>query len=384
MDDGPWSMVKPMDMDSLFPQSYGSSRARFRREVELFRPKWNSSRLESHPLKDFPDLSIDWCWAEPRHKENLVIVSTGEHGIEGYVGSAMLKVFMDEFAPRINPDNTGLLLVHAINPWGMKNHYRVNPNNVDLNRNFIYDGKYSPEINPDYDLFWEFLNPQQPVLTLNGEALPFLVKVIKNMISSGRARLQTALLLGQHRHANGTYFGGKEVQEETLVLMDLYRTAIREYQNFYQIDIHTGFGPRYQMTVLVSPLDTITSEEAIRRYNYPLVQKVDANEFYAISGDMGEYVYRLRDAEFPGKNVYAGGFEFGTFGDSLPALIRSMRISILENQLRHHGAISPQAREQIQQEYEELFFPAEEKWREKAIADGRQAFEGILKAYGVL
>jgi hypothetical protein len=371
-------------MDPLYPQSYDSSRTRFLRDVELLRSKWHSSRLESHPLQNLPDLSIDWLWAEPRIKENLVLISTAEHGIEGYVGSAMLKVFMDEFAPRINPENTGLLLVHAINPWGMKNHSRVNPYKVDLNRNFVFDGKYKLSINLDYDMIKEFLNPQRPVRTLRAEALPFLAKVILNMLNPGRKLVQTATLLGQHRHPKGTYFGGTEPQEETLVLMDLYRTAIREYQNFYQLDIHTGYGPRYQMTVLVSPLDTITSEEAIRRYNYPLVQKVDANEFYAISGDMGEYIYRLRDAEFPGKNVYAGGFEFGTFGESLPALIRSLRITILENQLRHYGAVSPKAEQDIRVEYEELFFPAEEKWRAKALADGRQAFEGILTAYGIL
>jgi hypothetical protein len=371
-------------MDSLFPQSFASSRARFIRDVELLRPKWHSSRLESHPLQNHPDLSIDWFWAEPRLKENLVMISTAEHGIEGYVGSAMLKIFMDEFAQRLNPENTGLLLVHTINPWGMKNHTRVNPCKVDLNRNFILDGKYKSSINLDYDLINNFLNPQRPVRTLRNEALPFLAKVILNMLNPGRKLVQTASLLGQHRHPNGIYFGGKEAQEETLVLMDLYRTAIRDYQNFYQVDIHTGYGPRYQMTVLVPPLDTITSEEAVRRYGYPLVQKVNADEFYAISGDMGEYVYRLRDADFPGRNVFAGGFEFGTFGDSLPALIRSLRITVLENQLRHYGAVSSKAEQDIRKEYEELFFPAEEKWREKALADGRQAFEGILSAYGLI
>ena len=84
-------------MDSLFPDSYEASRARFLQDVELVRAKWTASRLESHPLKDFPDLSTDWLWAEPRIKEKLVIVSTAEHGIEGYVGSAMMKIFMDEF-----------------------------------------------------------------------------------------------------------------------------------------------------------------------------------------------------------------------------------------------------------------------------------------------
>src|SRR6266545_2018645 len=95
-------------MDSPFPESYEESRARFLQDVEPQRAKWISSRLKTHPLKNFPDLSIDWLWAEPRTKKNLVMISTAEHGIEGYVGSAMLKVFMDEFAPRLDPENTGL------------------------------------------------------------------------------------------------------------------------------------------------------------------------------------------------------------------------------------------------------------------------------------
>jgi len=371
-------------MDSLFPESYEASHARFLRDVGLLRPKWPSSRLESHQLKDHPDLSIDWFWAESKIKENLVIVSTGEHGIEGYVGSAMLKIFMDEFAPRINVENTGLLLVHAINPWGMRNHFRVNQNNVDLNRNFVFNVNFDPKINPDYDLMENFLNPQRPVRTLKEETLRFITKVIKNMIFPGRARVQAASLLGQHRHSTGIYFGGKELQEETAVLMGLYRTALTDYQNFIQVDMHTGFGPRYQMTVIIPPLDPVTSTEAEKKFKYPLIQKIDADEFYAISGDMGEYVYRLRDADFPDKNVFTCGFEFGTFGDSLPALIRSLRITILENQLRQYGAVSPKAEAQIRTEYEELFFPSKQKWREKAIADCRQAYNGILSAYKVL
>lgn len=371
-------------MDSLFPESYEASRTRFLRDVELLRPKWPSARLESHSLKGHPTLSIDWFWAEPRLKENLVMISIAEHGIEGYVGSAMLKLFVDEFAPRLNPENTGLLLIHAINPWGMKNHYRVNQNNVDLNRNFVFDGNFSPTINPDYDLIEKFLNPQSPVRGLTVEALPFIAKVIKNMVSPGRARVQAASLLGQHRHPKGIYFGGKELQEETTVLMNLYRTTLADYQNLIQVDMHTGYGPRYQMTVIVPPVDPTPSAETVNKFKYPLIQKIDADEFYAINGDMGEYVYRLRDAEFPDKRVFACGFEFGTFGDSLSALIRSLMITVLENQLRQYGAVSPKAEAQIRAEYEELFFPSETKWREKAIADCRQALDGILKAYGLL
>jgi hypothetical protein len=214
--------------------------------------------------------------------------------------------------------------------------------------------------------------------------MPFLAKVLKNIISPGRARVQAASLLGQHRHPNGIYFGGAQWEEETTVLMNLYRIALTEYRNFIQMDMHTGYGPRRQMTVIIPPLDLTPSAEAVEKFKYPLIQKIDADEFYAISGDMGEYVYRLRDAEFPGKQVFACGFEFGTFGDSLPALIRSLRITVLENQLRHHGAVSPKAEAQVRAEYGELFFPSEAAWREKALSDCRQALQGILTAHGVL
>lgn len=371
-------------MDSLFPESYEASRARFLRDVNLLRPIWPSTRLETYPLKNFPDLSIDWLWAEPHSKENLVMISTAEHGIEGYVGSAMLKLFMDEFAPRLDPENTGLLLVHAINPWGMKHHKRVNPDHVDLNRNFVFDGNFSPAINPAYDVLMDFLSPKRPVRAMNAEALPFYANVLRYMISPGRAKVQEASLLGQHRHPQGIYYGGTEYQEETILLMELYRKGLAEYQNFIQVDIHTGYGPRYQMTIIVPPLDPTPSSEARRKFQYPLVQKIDANEFYAISGDMGEYVYRLRDAEFPEKKAFACGFEFGTYGDALPALLRSLHVTILENQLRHYGADTPQAEAQIRAAYEELFLPSENRWREKAISDCRQAYTGILAASSLL
>jgi hypothetical protein len=150
------------------------------------------------------------------------------------------------------------------------------------------------------------------------------------------------------------------------------------------MDMHTGYGPRYQMSVIVPPLDPSSSEELSRRFNYPLVQKINAEEFYAISGDMGEYYYRLRDRDFPDKRLFACGFEFGTFGDSLPARIRSLRAMVFENQLHWHGARDEKTAKRIREEFEELYFPAETKWREKALMDGRQAFEGILRAHQLL
>lgn len=371
-------------MDSLYPSSYDSSRARFSRDVERIRPLWPFSRFESHPLANHPDLSIDWLWAEPRVRKNLVIVSTAEHGIEGYVGSAMLKLFMDEFAPRLKPENTGLLLIHAINPWGMKHRRKVNKDGVDLNRNFVCDGNFDPAINPEFHRVKEFINPQRQLGNIPLENLKFGVKVIKHIFTAGIPTITTAALLGQHHTPNGFYYGGTSHQEETRVAMELYRQALEQYDSVIQMDMHTGYGPRTQMSVVMSPLDPMTSDEVARKFNYPLVLKINAEEFYAISGDMAEYYYKLRNESFPEKQLFACGFEFGTFGASLPARIRSLRAMIFENQLHWHGAKNERIAEKVRREFQELYFPEETQWREKAIRDCRQAFEGILSAYKLI
>jgi hypothetical protein len=371
-------------MNLYFPDSYEDSRARFLQSLSPIQQKWHSTQLEAHPLKDHPDLTIDWLWAHAKEKKTLLIISTAEHGIEGYVGAAMLKLFIEEFTPRLNPENTGLLLIHGLNPWGMKHHRKVNKHNVDLNRNFVFDGIFDPAINPEFLRVADFINPQRRLESFSLENIRFWGNVVKHIFISGIPTITTAALLGQHHTPYGFYHGGTDYQESTRVAMNLYRRALAEYDSVIQIDIHTGYGPRDQMSIIVPPLDSHTSEELSEKFNYPLVQKINAEEFYAISGDMGEYYYRLRDRDFPAKRLFACGFEFGTFGDSLLARIRSLRAMVFENQLHWQGAQNEQIAEQVRQEFKELYFPQETKWSEKALEDGRQAFDGILRAHQLL
>lgn len=365
-------------MDSLFPATYEESRARFIRDFELLRPQWADSRLESYPLKTDPTLSIDYAWAEPRKKKNLVIISTGLHGIEGYVGSAMLKIFMDEFAPRLNPENTGLLLVHAINPWGMKNRRRYNENNADLNRNFIWDENFESKTNLDYEPLRAMLNPAHPIASLFGSDVAFISRLVANIARLGILRIRQGMLSGQYRHPRGVQFGGQATQESTQLMRGLFQYAFDEYEQIIHIDLHTGYGPRYQMSIVNSTREPVSGAELTRRFKYPLIVAATPSDFYTVTGDITEYFYQLRDEKYPLKKIFAACFEFGTFGDSLPSQIRSMRATILENRLHQHGAKSETLRSAVRKEYEELFFPVETKWREKAMSDCRQAFKGIF------
>jgi hypothetical protein len=371
-------------MDSLYPESYEASRARFLRDVEPLRTKWTSSRLETHPLKDFPELSIDWLWVEPKQTDNLIIVSTAQHGIEGYVGSAMLKIFMDEFAPRILSENTGLLLVHAINPWGMKYGRKVNENGVDLNRNFILGNSFDKSVNPDFPKMRHFLAPDYAARAFGIENLFFVGRTIKALISEGVSSISNAALLGQYVDPRAMYYGGEGQEEETKLMLDLFREALDKYQNVIHLDQHSGYGPRYLMSLTIVPSEPLSSPELSAKFNYPLVLKADNTEFYETHGDMTASLYELRNVEYPGRHVFATAFEFGTYGDSLLQRIHSLRTMIFESQCYWHGAVDEATKAKVRHEFRELYFPAETRWREKAVTDCRQAFAGILTAYGVI
>jgi hypothetical protein len=262
----------------------------------------------------------------------------------------------------------------------MKNRTRVNKNSVDLNRNFENDLASLKLLNPHYESLAALLNPARPLKNPFYEKLAFTWNVLK-ALPKGAQHIREAALMGQYRVHNGMYFGGFEPQEETRFLQDTVRKAINGYKQIVLLDIHTGYGPRWQMTLVNPPSEKMNSKETATRFKVPLVAGVNPDEFYTIHGDMVEYFHKMMTSQQPSAKVYAGAFEFGTYGDSLLESIHSLRTTALENTLRWFGG-SESARKWMRREYDELFMPSDPKWWQKAQADARQTFEGILTAEG--
>ncbi len=365
-------------MSGVFPASYEESRARFRGYLDGIQDRWPGARLESHALEDEPGLSIDWITVDAADRRRLVVFSTGLHGIEGYVGAAMLDLLVAEFVPRLDLRETGLLLIHPINPWGMAHRRRCNANHIDLNRNFVARWDGLSQANPAFDRVLALLHRPQPLGSWTAANLRFLLGAARLMLELGVTGGRNAILAGQYRHAEGFYYGGSGVQEETRLLIGLMEQALANYEQIVHLDMHTGYGPRRRMSI-VHPLgEAGSSSDWARNLGYPRVVRTDPQEFYTILGDMTDYWYQLREARFPGRLVYAASFEFGTFGDSLAAQIRSLRASVLQNQLEVCGASNRAAAERPRREYEEQYYPTDPAWRDMALADARQAFQGIL------
>jgi hypothetical protein len=370
---------------AAIPSTYEDSRKRFREYLPILRKIYPRVGLDKHVLTTAKDLSIDWLKADAlQHREKLLVITTGLHGIEGYAGSTILQLFLDEFSPRLTGEKTGILLIHSLNPWGMSQWKRNNPTNVDLNRNFISGDFGSAQLdNKDYKPLLPFLCPGSPVGRLVNEKWRFTGGLIKTVIRFGVVRLREAALMGQYKYPHGIYFGGKSLQEETRVLMELYQDSFAGYQRIIHLDLHSGYGPRDQMTVVTSPFDGRDASEIKQQYRLSRVAGANPEEFYSMHGDMNDWEYELVQKKLPGSSIFAANFEFGTFGESFQAEARSLRITILKNQKNIFGG-SAATGEWIEREYRELYLPAERAWYEKARHDARQAFNGILGVEGII
>ncbi len=369
-----------------FPTSYLESRSYFRDQLENIRNTWPSAVLEKRSISDNEDLTIDWIKAEPaKNEDKLILITTGLHGVEGFVGAAMLDLFIKEFMDKMDPNSTGLILVHALNPWGMANKRRFTRNNIDLNRNFMVNqGDFSVEFNQDYLKLDQVLNPPHPLKSFWLEDIGFYKNVVVSIARHGIKSLRAAILLGQQSNPSGLYYTGREYQQEAIWLQNLIKEVFASYKSILFVDIHTGYGPSDQMSLVNSPAETRNPVRLKEDFQYPLIVQADPEQFYSMKGDMVKWIYNLKETNYPDVDFYGTAFEFGTYGDGLLKETKSLRTMIYINQADQMGSKSPKIKTRIFNEFVEMYYPKPKTWREKAIADCRQAFSGVFSAEGFI
>ena len=375
-----------MNIKDLFSYTYEESREKFRDKVKYVKSLWPETKIESHKVLEAEDLSIDIIIASAKKNyDKLLIVTTGLHGIEGYIGAAMLNLLIDKYLNKLDYDSTGIVLVHAINPWGMKHMRRTNENNIDLNRNFIWQwSSLEEKLNKDYQKIESFLNPQQPYCNKLWNNVSFNFGLLKALFKIGFNSLKNAPILGQYQFPAGIYYGGQGYEDSTRYMIDLYRRCIRDYRRIVLLDIHTGYGPGNLMSIVNSVFEKRSSAELKKAFVYPLVQKTDTKEFYKIKGDMIDFLYMLIAREFKDKQFYSTTLEFGTYGDSIISALKSLQVIIEENRLYRYGVKYDKDKKNIRKNFLNLFAPTSEEWRSKAIKDFRQGLNGILTSEGFI
>ena len=367
----------------VFYNEYDDVREHLLVTVDELKEKGLEPELYSYAIDESDDLYIDTIYVGSKNEHtNLIVLTTGVHGIEGYIGSVMLDVFWEEIYPELDKENTGVLIIANVNPYGMKYHRRYNENNVDLNRNFILDwNTFDKTVNKDYPKVEGFLGPQKQMQNIFWHETDFYASMLGTLITNGADTISNALLGGQYEYPEGVYYGGTKDQVSTTYLKDVFKQTLEsDYKNIVHIDIHSGYGPRYNMVIFNSVYDTITEAETKELFGYDNVISYDSEAFYPTTGDTTDYYYRLREYLNNETDLFSTCFEFGTIGDSFLDSIISMKYTIEENQNHWYPSDNDLTNEVIKERYQELFYPTEKEWREKTVQDFADACRGVLKA----
>ena len=322
--------------------------------------------ISSYAVDENDGLYIDSFYLpSTKEKTNLVVLTTGVHGMEGYIGATMLDVFFQEVYPTLDTANTGVLVVANVNPYGMKYFRRYNENNVDLNRNFILDwDNFDLSSNKEYPKVDTFLGPTGKIGNGLWHEVGFYLSLAKTAITEGADTVSDALLTGQYEYPQGVYYGGNGDEASTVYLKDVFSQCLDSaYENIVHIDIHSGYGPRYNMVIFNSVYETMSEKESQEAFGYDHVIAYDSESFYATTGDTTDFFYRLAEQKQAQAELYSTCFEFGTIGDEFFDTILSLKYTIDENRNHWYPTDNKLTEQIIHENYMELYYPTETAWR---------------------
>ncbi|MGD7045976.1 M14 family metallopeptidase [Jeotgalibacillus proteolyticus] len=368
-------------IDEYFPKTYEESREVFRKNFDIIKALWPNAELTSHSIGKEEDNTIDMIYAEGTEtNERVLFMTSGEHGIEGYAGAAMLDVFASELADLVDAKRTGICLIHALNPWGMKHFRRVTENNVDLNRNYLVDSSMPEDINKEYERLLKLFLPDGKIKSYLVEESEIRNHMSKGVVAEGYSGLMEAKGMGQFEFPTGVYYGGKEKEESAIFLSSIQRKLLSTFSKVIHMDWHTALGPTKEVTMVMSETDGRSEKELKKEYGLRNVKTFSPAD---VKGDSTNHFYEIKNLEFPQTRLFSALFEFGTFGTSMSATIREFLTITLENRLYHEGAEHEEDRQKILSEFKAMFYPDEHDWRMAVLTEGRNAIKGVFQAEGL-
>lgn len=343
-----------------FSPNYTTARAQFRTAVEKEGGRLTELRLDAKGPNG-EDLTIDIAWFGAEKPKRALVHSSGLHGVEAFAGSAIQLQWLDEGIPSV-PEDSALVLVHVLNPFGMSWLRRFNENGVDLNRNFLGPQETYESAPKGYDLLDPFLNPPSPP----GWDL-YYARAGWLIARHGMSTLKQVVAGGQYEYSKGLFFGGSKLEEGPRKVQAFVRARLGSAEHLVVVDVHTGLGPFAYDTLFVHAGDEGSEI-------YRVMKRTFGERVATLDPDRGP-AYRVKgayDTMYPrvlsDEKVYFLCQEFGTYN-----AVRALSALRDENRWHHYGdgTVDHPAKEELK----EKFSPDDESWRQTVLRRGREVIE---------
>lgn len=386
------------DYQKFFSNSYEEAKQKFRRSVELTAQRLKLKNLEFSQIKvpsqKKEKLSIDFLYIPPQKRPEknksdsaLLMISSGVHGIEAFVGSAAQLLFLEKLLQKKHLQNNGFLLLHGINPYGFKHLRRVTENNVDLNRNSDIDKSLYSRKNPGYARVREYLDPQKQYNASSIHEKLFLLNAMYQIIRYGQATLRQAVLQGQYEFEKGIYFGGKKREAQIETIYKKLPSYLKKYGKLLLIDMHTGYGERGTLHLFPNPpKDKDKKVKLEKLFHGYRIDWGDSDDFYTVTGDFSDFIGKIfkKNSEFKKSEIsyYPMTFEYGTLDSQNTAgSLRSIRNMIRENQGYHHGYADLHSKEISLYNFREMFYPSSTNWRNHVMHATEKIYSDLIDRF---
>jgi hypothetical protein len=368
------SIAQAETHSEFYKENYEASRAQFLKNVEELKASVPNLKYQAHaiPSQVTSDLFTDSLYLPPKSgkTDRLLVLLSGTHGVEGYVGSALQSIFIKENFWQKRDENLGILFVHALNPYGFKLNRRVSEANVDLNRNFDTSADLFALKNDGYHVVDTLLNPTAPAGSGWVDRGIFYAKSLLAIAQHSMDSLRRAILKGQYDTPPGIYFGGKTFEPQKDLLEKILLETSAGYKQVLLIDIHTGYGERGRLHLFADQDPSMDDKYLLQVFAGLPLDYGSKEDFYKATGGITVYGAKL----FKDRAKYAGMvFEFGTLDSqttkgSLDSLYRMVR----ENQMYQHGSQSSEAQEKIKDSFSDMFNPRDPAWQESVTKQFRE------------
>jgi hypothetical protein len=353
-------MKKLIDSNECFACDYAEARDKFLRVSSS-----QDGRIATyeHPSATGPSgekLAMDVAHFGDTSADRQLVIISGTHGPEGFAGSAIQVAAIHAGITGRLPNKVGLLMIHALNPFGFAHGTRTNEENVDLNRNFV---EHAQGTYPDNEFYADI----HPLLTPDKWDRASEREIEKSLScfreERGQQAFGDALMGGQYTHPDGMIYGGNRRQWSNKILEQIVGEHLKPASKVGLIDWHTGIGDYGKAFFLC--FNETGSESFERACDWWGVEKIRESRphGFARPNYKGLVFDGLRsfltDREMCGAVV-----EFGTRG---PAVRRALRLDLW---LRSKADQNTAKFKMLRDDMLDAFRPVDHSWREAVIDQG--------------
>jgi hypothetical protein len=356
---------------SPFSSNYSEARDKFLQSAEeAGASSWSYKHPELGP--DGEVLFTDCAWLGPNDAKAVLVLVSGTHGVEGFCGSGAQIDWLRRREFSLLGEDSAVLLIHALNPYGFAWKRRVTHENVDLNRNFVDFSQPLP-VNAAYDTLAAALKPDD----WSEEFQTSSRKVILQFAQThGWPALAQAVSGGQYSHADGLFFGGFAPTWSRATLEEIFAQHLSHATNIGIVDFHTGLGPEGYGEPIIS--NSAGSPEHLRAVQWHGLAAKCLATGESVSAELAGDWMRAAPELLGHAQVTGVSLEFGTVESN--QVLEALRA---DNWLHTHGdPFGPQAAE-IKAQIFGAFFIDNDEWRGMILGQSlmtiRQTINGLAR-----